>query len=115
MSCVPEYEICRTRGDTKAELFQLKVNGVAVDISGDSFMLTVDPAPDPPDNTTKLFDIAGVLVTPASGIFSFAPSTIQPTTPGDYYYDIQWTDSSDSSRVKTILKGKYTVEQDITK
>lgn len=113
MSCAAEYNICRSRGDTHPEIFQVKVNGVAVDITGDTFLLTVDPSPTPPDNVNNLFQIAGVLVTPAQGIVSFTPSLLQADqTPGVYFYDIQWTNGSE---VRTILRGQWEVVQDITK
>lgn len=113
MACVAEYNVCRRRGDTHAEVFQLKLNGVAHDITGDSFLLSVATIPDPPDDTTELFQLVGTLVTPATGIFSFAPAANQPVDPGVYFYDIQWTDSG--GEIRTVLVGTWTVEQDITK
>lgn len=113
MSCVPEHDICRARGDTHAEVFQLKVNGVAADITGDTLLLTVDPSDAPPDASNNLFQLTATLVTPASGIFSFAPSALQADQePAEYFYDIQWDNGAEK---RTILRGKFTFVQDITK
>lgn len=110
MSCVPQHDICRKRGDTYAETFQLKINGVAQDITGDTLLLTVNRDEAPADTTNQLFQLTATHV--AFGIFAFAPSAVQPADPGSYFYDIQW---SDGGVLRTILRGKYIVEQDITK
>jgi hypothetical protein len=109
---VTEYDVCRKRGDTFAELFQLKVNGAAQDITGDDILLTVNSDRYPADTTNELFQVIATHVDDANGIFSVAPGAGQPADPGTYYYDIQW---DDGSQIRTILQGKWTVEQDITK
>ncbi len=86
-----------------------------IDIVGCSFLLTVDSLKSPPDNTTKVFEVAGVLDDDTStGRVSFTPSaTSTDLTPGTYYYDLQITDSS--SNIRTVSKGKWKIIQDITK
>ena len=112
MSCVPQFDVCRKRGDTFAEVFQLKVNGAAQDITGDTLLLTVNRDREPADTVNQLFQLTGTHVDDAAGIFSFSPSAVQPVDPGTYYYDVQW---DDGVQKRTILQGKWTVEQDITK
>ena len=115
MSCVQEHNICRKRGDTHPEVFQLKQNGVAVDITGDTFRLTVATRPDPPDNSFQVFQLTGSILVAASGTFQFTPNTTQADqNPGTYYYDVQWIENT-SGQIRTILAGTWTFEQDITK
>lgn len=111
MSCTPRYDICRKRGDTKAMVFRLLVNGAAQDIVGDTLLLTVNRDEAPADTTNQLFQLTAAHVSDPGGIFSFSPGAGDPAEPGNYFYDIQWDDGS----LLTILAGKYTVEQDITK
>lgn len=108
-------DLTRKRGDSYAdEVTITDASGVVLDITGYSFTLTVDPSPAPADNTTKLFDVAGVILDAANGLVEFAPSAVQTDqTPGRYYYDIQMTDNV--GRIRTIMNGTYTITQDITK
>jgi len=117
MSCNATLDLCRKRGDTFADVFQVKINGVAVNVTGDTFLLTVDPEPEPATAANNLFQLVGILVTPASGIISFAPSALQADqTPDTYFYDIEWTRTgSGAGEVITILSGAYAFNQDITK
>jgi hypothetical protein len=109
-------DICRTRGDTFPEQFVLSDgSGVAIDITGFTFLLTVDPAPDPTDALANLFQITGSIVIPATnGTVEFAPSVMDSDqVPNTYFYDIQMTDAGGA--VRTIVKGKWIVQQDVTK
>ena len=108
-------DITRYRGDTAAdEVTVLDSSGVAVDITGFSFILTVNTIEDPPDNTTELYNIAGVLTSPASGQVEFLPTVGNvDQKSANYWYDIQMIDAA--TRIKTIVKGMYTYIQDITK
>ena len=114
MSCTPQFEICRKRGDTKTMTFRLKVNGVVQDITDDTFLLTVNRDKEPADTTNQLFQLAGTIVSASGGLFSFQPADDQPVDPGSYFYDIQWLEDVANEKL-TILAGKYVVEQDITK
>lgn len=118
MGCPAEHNFCRVRGDTEAESITVTTDGsTAIDITGDSFLLTVDPSPDPADDTANIYQIAGVIVDGPNGIVSFSPSALQAAAaPNTYFYDIQWTRTgSGSGSVKTILKGQWEIQQDVTK
>jgi hypothetical protein len=88
--------------------------GAAVNISGFSFLLTVDPDANPTTDTNNLFELTGTIDDAPNGLVSFAPSAVEADqTPETYFYDIQMTDAG--SAIRTIAKGKYVVTQDITK
>lgn len=115
MSCPDSYNVCRVRGDTDALLIQLTTDGTTpIDITGSSFKLTVDPQADPSDALANRFQLTGTITDAPNGKVAFAPSTPQADQPPDtYYYDIQWTNAGGT--IKTILKGEWKVQQDITK
>ena len=110
-----DLPLCRTRGDTFPHTFALKDSaGSAIDITGFTFLMTVDPSEEPTDATGNLFQLTGVITNAAGGLFQFAPTTVQANqTPNEYYYDVQMVDGSGALR--TILKSTYTFTQDITK
>lgn len=115
MACVPEVKICRTRGDTfPFDIFLKDAAGVAIDVTGSTFLLSVNTLSDPPDISTQLFQLVGAIVAPGTnGQVRFTPTTPDANqTPGTYFYDIQWTAGSS---IRTILRGEWEVEQDITK
>jgi hypothetical protein len=117
MACnISNVDICRKRGDTFP--FQLTIkdeNGVVIDITGDTFLLTVDPSPTPTGSGDNLFQLTGVLTDPVNGVVEFQPSAIQADqTPQTYYYDVQQTEAV-SGDIRTILYGEWQVVQDITK
>jgi hypothetical protein len=118
MACVTEpttIDFCRRRGDTYTITFTVTdAAGDPIDIQGYSFLLTVDPSPDPPDDTNNLFQIAGVIVEAGDGVFSMTPTLADSDQePDTYYYDLQQTDAA--SAIRTIAAGQWTVVQDITK
>ena len=109
-------DITRKRGDTYAEEKEVisATTGLPMNISGYSFLLTVDPAEKPTDDANNVFQVTGVITDATNGLVEFAPSPAQADRyPGVYFYDIQMTDGD--GRIRTIETGKYTVEQDITK
>lgn len=97
--------------------FKDKATQEAIDLTGYSFIMTIDTLKKPPDATTKVFDITGVVdpdqVTNA-GKVSFTPTDVQTDIdPKGYFYDIQMTDAGGHKR--TVVKYKFTILQDITK
>ncbi len=117
MSCgVTQVDICRVRGDTFPFRFAIKDDaGAAVDITGATFVLTVDPAEDPAGSGSNLFANTPTIVAPASqGLIEVALTAPQAgQTPGDYFYDVQMLDAA--GKIRTIARGKWQVSQDITK
>jgi hypothetical protein len=106
--------ITRYRGDTAPDQFTIQRNGVAVNITGCTFKLTVNSVKDPVDATTQLFTVAGSITSAVAGEVEFAPDATQADqSPGRYYYDVQMTDGSGA--IRTAQKGVYRFIQDITK
>ena len=104
----------RKRGDTYPEYFDVKSNGVLLDITDCTFKLTVDPRKDPPDTTLNLFVIAGVIDgLPTLGKIRFDFTLADVDHLGKFYYDIQMIDAA--GYIRTIEKDKWTFVQDITK
>lgn len=107
-------DIAYRRGDTKPLQFSaFDVNGEA-DITGFTFLMTVNTEKNPTDDTNEVFQMIGEIVQVNPGILEFPPA------PGDtdiaiqtYYYDIQVTD--DQSKIHTPVTGKFKITQDITK
>lgn len=110
-------EITRFRGDTDPFRFKIwedKATETPADLSGDSFILTVDTLKTPPDDSTKLFSLIGVMPNPTNGEIFFYPSVLNvDLTPSIYYYDIQRTDVG--GYIKTLVLDKLIITQDITK
>ena len=106
---------CRSRGDTFAIQIAIENSaGGPIDISGFSFLLTVDPSSEPADALGNIYQLTGVIDDAPNGLVSFAPDPTEAmSAPGDYFYDIQQTDAG--SLVRTIAKGDWQILQDITK
>jgi hypothetical protein len=112
--CPEDIPICITRGDTVPWTFTIKSNGVVVDITGYTFLLTVDPSEEPTTSANNLFQLSGTIVNGPAGLVRFAMTTGQANqTPGVYYYDLQMTDGSGA--IRTIAEGEFEFEQDVTK
>ena len=92
-----------------------KETKVIIDLTGYAFSLTVDTLQDPPDDTTQVFEVPGVLdIDPTLGRVSFTPTVLQTAIDAKgYFYDVQMTDSS--GNIRTIVKNKWKILQDITK
>lgn len=104
-----------TRGDSP--VIPVKVTDaktkLPVDVTGGVFVLTVDPSEEPLDNSANLFALNGTVADGPGGLATFQPTTSQlDVTPGEYFYDVQMTLGGSK---RTILKGKFTVSQDIGK
>lgn len=114
--CPIELDICVTRGDTTPWTFTVKTGSpaVVVDITGFSFVLTVDPSKDPADAASNLFALTGTLTDAVNGVVQFAMTAAQADQiVQDYFFDLQMTDGA--STLRTIAKGKYEFRQDISK
>lgn len=113
--CPVEINLCISRGDTAPWTFTIQDSaGAAIDITGNSYLLTVDPSDEPVDNTNNLFALTGTLTDPTNGVVQFEMSAVQADqTPQEYFFDLQQTDTA--AKIRTIAKGVFEFKQDITK
>lgn len=105
----------RVRGDDFPPQYQLVDSaGAGVDISGYSFKFAVNTEEDPVDEVNEVFRLTGTITDAPNGLFQFNGTTIDwDLTPGgtpEYFYEVEMTDAS--SKIRTIIKGTITVEQD---
>lgn len=106
-------DIVRKRGDSFPIQWQVKENGVAMNITGAVFRLTVDAQPNPVNATTQKFQVSGIITDAAQGKVEFRPGVSNmDQTPDTYYYDLQMFHNT---YIVTLAKGKFIIEQDITK
>lgn len=107
--------LTRYRGDTNPDKITVlsQTTGEPINISGYSFILTVDPYGDPASAASNLYSLNGSITDAVNGVVEFTPSALQADLVGDFFYDIQMTDAS--GRKRTISRGQYTYLQDITK
>lgn len=104
----------RTRGDTYPFTIVLKdSSGVVIDITGSSFVMTVDPSESPTGDLANLFELSGVLTAPTAGEVVFTLTTDNADNVGEYFYDIQQLDPF--GYLRTVLRGDIVFTQDITK
>ena len=114
--CPEAIDLCISRGDTTPWTFTIKTGSpaVAVNITGFSFLLTVDPSSEPTGSGSNLFQLTGTITDAANGIMSFELTATQADqTPDVYFYDLQQTDGA--SKLRTVVKGEFEFKQDITK
>lgn len=107
-----------SRGDTDPIPFRLELeNGTAINITGYTFRLSVDTVENPTDpnrpTATQVFAVDAVIVDAPAGRFEFPITILESNqTPGDYFYDVE---RFDGSNIRTIVKGRFVIGQDITK
>ena len=108
-------DIVRKRGDTYADEFELtsELTGLVIDITGYTFLLTIDPEKDPVDNTNNLYQLTGNITDATNGLVEFVPSAANTDVLGRYYFDAQLIGTD--GRLRTFDSGKYKFVQDITK
>jgi hypothetical protein len=108
-------EITFYRGDSYPKVMAItdSITKLAVDITGYTFTMTIDTLKNPPDDTTKVFVVDGAITDAAGGLVSFTPTSVDnDQDPKSYYYDVQMVSGA---VVRTIVKDKYIITQDITK
>ena len=87
--------------------------GAAINITGSSFVLTVDSEPYPASGAGVVFSVTESNTPGADGVVEFTPSSANlDQTPSTYFYDVQWTDGS--SNVRTIIAGEFLIQGQIT-
>ena len=76
--------------------------------------MTLDPSDEPVDDTNNIWQLTGTITSGSDGKFHFLPSEANmDRVPDIYFYDVQMIDGGPFKR--TFIRGKVTVEQDITK
>jgi len=107
-------DITMVRGDSYPITFTLKNTNTKQLLplpTGTTAKLTVTSIANPPDDTTKIFDLDGVLTDP--GIAVFWPTSLQTANLLKAFYDIQLTGTDTS--VRTVVKASFNIVQDRTK
>lgn len=107
-------DITRRRGDTRVIIFRFTVDGVAMDLSGCTFVMTVDPEKSPEDATNNIFQLTGTPGTDGRVEFEMTEEQAD-ITPGTYYYDVQITDADGKITTPEDSCGRFKIIQDITK
>ena len=113
--CPVIIDICISRGDTNPFTFTIvDEDDAVVNITGFSYLLTVDPSESPVDASGNLFGLVGTVTDGPNGVVEFGMSLAQSDqTPQVYFHDTQQTDGS--SNVTTVARGRFEIQQDITK
>ena len=106
-------DITRKRGDTYPIQFQVLSNAAPMALSGESFLLTVDPEKAPTSNANNIFQLTGLIIDAPNGLIAFNPSAGDVDYVGKFYYDVQMTDGA--GKIRTIVAGAFKLVQDITK
>jgi len=106
--------ITRTRGDTYPFTVTFRDSaGALVDLTGASFILTVNEEEDPDADELPEFSLVGVVAAPLTGVVEFTLSESDADHVGRFFYDIQMTDVQ--GYIRTMMRGTFEMQQDITK
>ncbi len=111
--CPFEANICMSRGDSKTFGFNMfEEDGTTPrTITGFTYLLTVNVKKKPEAADPIVFQLTGTEVSP---VVSFSPTDANTDiTPKKYYFDVQEINGSGEKR--TVIKGEFVIEQDITK
>jgi hypothetical protein len=105
--------INRFRGDTAPIRITVREGRTAKDITGHSFVMTVDDTRLPPvEGATPLFSMAGVLSDPTGGVVSFSPAAADVDRAGSFWFDVEMT--APDGKETTVGKGRFVLVHDIT-
>ena len=86
---------------------------VIIDLTGSTFLLTVDLQPFPPDAVNNLFQLSENNTPGPTGVVQFLPTQANmDQTPTVYFYDVQWTDAA--GNVRTAIAGQFEIVGQIT-
>lgn len=112
-SIATQHNIVCKRGDTFLRQFIFWANAaktIPADITGSTFKASIVGGCD--DSQILLFDMAnGFSITPDNILFMSKTADQMKITPGNYRYDLQ---QITGDTITTIMKGKFTIESDIT-
>lgn len=110
------FDLCWARGDNDPKTFTIRdAAGVIIDISSQTFGMSVNTKKDPPDTANEIFQVAGIFVTDGTdGQIQFTPPALSldgVTAPGTAFYDVNRITPSK----KTLVKGRVVFIMDIDK
>lgn len=111
MSEIAKVDIKRKRGDTKDFKINLTQKKVIYPLAGCSSKLSVSALKAPTTDDYIFQSIGIVNDTEGSITFSFAAEDVDHL--GTFYYDVEIIDGD--GKIATILEGKWSFSQDITK
>jgi hypothetical protein len=97
-------DINRTRGDTWSVVANVQKNGVALDISGCSFVLTASDHENPNDGYTPAFSIVGTITDAVAGKVEFEWTATEADYETTLWYDVKMIDAA--SKIFTLGKGR---------
>jgi hypothetical protein len=105
--------IRRFRGDTNPITIDVEEGGVAKDVTGHSFLMTVDDVREPSvSGATPVATIVGVIEDAANGVVSFSPLAEHVEAAGSYWYDIEMEDTN--GKIKTLESGRFILDYDLS-
>lgn len=101
------------RNDSPVIPITVNENGSALNVAAGTFVMTVGNSPAPSTAAENIFTVTGAFETDGTdGRVNFQPTTGDTALdPGVYFYDVEMTLSGS---VRTILKGSFTIEADIS-
>lgn len=85
-------------------------DGNAIDFTGSTVVLTVNPKRD--GSQTDTFQLSPAVALDSTGVVQFAPTVANMTiATGTYHYDVQWTNTS--SKIRTIAYGDWVIDVEV--
>lgn len=110
---IKEVNILRSTLDTDDIVLTLKQNELAIDVTGWTADLTINPEKDATDSGTNVFEADGAPLSPATDGKIAIDMSLFNVAAGKYFYDIRIID--DAGKGRESLAGKFTVTQRIPK
>ena len=113
--CPTIDNICVVRGNSPIIPVEIRdpSTGQLIDITGYSFVLTVDTKKNPTDATNRVFQVSvPALSDGSSGVVQIPISAANTDqSPGDYFYEVVMTTTAPS--IRSVLAGRFRVQQSI--
>lgn len=106
------FTIDRKRGDTEETIISIKENKKLKDITGHSFVLSVNKLKSPVLDD-YLFTIEGRIINASEGKLAFDFDETNSDFVGSFYFDIEMT--KPDGKIRTIAEGDINFTQDISK
>lgn len=100
-------DVTRRRGETYAEEFRLvDGTGAPIDITGRSFILTVNALESPTDSDPDLYELTATITDASAALYEFPITQIQAdSAAADYFFDIKMTYNPGTGNVTRVVGG----------